>query len=760
LADKVIIKIDGDTSGFKDSMGKVGSIATTGLSKFNSFSNGLAKGLTKVMSAAATGLGGLAGASVKAYADYEQLIGGVETLFKTSANEVEGYANIAYKTAGLSANQYMETVTSFSASLLQSLGGDTKKAAGQADQAIIDMADNANKMGSSMESIQNAYQGFAKQNYTMLDNLKLGYGGTKSEMERLLADAEKISGIKYDISSFSDITQAIHVMQVEMEIAGTTAKEAAETISGSASAMGAAWSNVLTGMADDNQDFDLLLDNLIESVYTFAGNILPRVETALSGIGKLIVGLAPVIMNALPSLISTVLPSLIGSAKELITIFITEILNNKDVLMDGVRTTFTSLVDGIREIIPMLQELAATLIPLVVEMVIAGQGLIWELGLSILTGLITGIAENLPMLMEVAQQALDSLVASIQANLPLLIQGALDIVMALVNFLTENLPTLIPVAVQAILTIVQGLLDNLPMLVEVALELIVALVKGLVSALPQIIAMVPKIIVAIVDTLLANLGNILSSAVKIIMALIMGLIGAIPQLIAAIPEIILGIITGIINNLDKIIMAGPQIIVALITGLIEGIPNLIAAIPQLISAIIDTITETNWGEVGINIIKGILNGFLNLGSIIWNAVCNVGNQIMGGIKSFFGIASPAKKMKPFGKFIGQGTVAGFEDSTDDFVDAIGEQEKAVENRYKKFDVADMAINAFNADTGVLSQLNDGVGKAHITQTSQAQSVNVSSPPVNVTIESVTKLDGREIARGISKPMGVQLEWEA
>lgn len=759
MADKVVVKIDGDNSGFKNAFGKVGSIATAGLSKFNSFSTGIAKGIGGAVSAAAAGIGGLTAKSVQSYADYEQLIGGVETLFKTSAREVENYANAAYKTAGLSANQYMETVTGFSASLLQSLGGDTKKAAGYADQAVIDMSDNANKMGSSMESIQVAYQGFAKQNYTMLDNLKLGYGGTKEEMQRLLEDAEKISGIKYDISSFADVTQAIHVMQTELGITGTTALEASTTIQGSAGAMAAAWNNVLTGMADDNQDFGALLDTLIDSVATFAENIIPRIQIALSGIGDLIVGLAPVIMEALPALISTLLPSLISSAQELITIFITEILNNKEVLIEGVRTTFTALVDGVREIMPMLQELAATIIPLIVEMIISGQGLIWELGITILTGLITGIAENLPMLMETAQQTLNALIASIQENLPILVQAAIDIVLALVNFLTENLPTLIPVAVNAVLTIIQGLLDNLPMLVEAAINLIVAIVQGMVSALPQIIAMVPQIIIAIVNTLIANIGNIISAAIEIIMALITGLIGAIPQLIAAIPQIILGIVTGLISNLDKIIMAAPQIIVALITGLINGIPNLIAAIPQLISAIVDTFMKTNWLEVGINIIKGILSGFLNLGSLIWDAVCNVGNQIIGGIKSFFGIASPAKKMKPLGKFIGQGAAVGLESSTGDFVDVIDDQEKAVENRYKKFDVAGMAINAFGAESDALPLLNSGVGSMHTTSVMQAQNVQVSSAPVNVTVESVVELDGREIARGISEPMGVQLAWE-
>lgn len=243
--------------------------------------------------------------ALDSYADYEQLVGGVETLFKDSSGIVENYANNAYKTAGLSANDYMETVTSFSASLLQSLDGDTAKVAEVSNMAVTDMADNANKMGTDMSSIQNAYQGFAKQNYTMLDNLKLGYGGTKSEMERLLSDAQKISGVKYDISNLNDVYQAIHVVQGELGITGTTAKEASTTIQGSVSAMKSAWQNMLTGIADDNADFDGLINNLVDSIVTAGENILPRVETIIDGVIELVMSTTEIIIDDLPQIIET-----------------------------------------------------------------------------------------------------------------------------------------------------------------------------------------------------------------------------------------------------------------------------------------------------------------------------------------------------------------------------------------------------------------------------------------------------------------------
>ena len=275
---------------------------------------------------AAAGITAIVKSAVQNYAEYEQLIGGVETMFKKNADIVQKYASEAYKTAGISANQYMTQVTSFSASLLQSLGGDTKKAADYANTAVLDMSDNANKFGTDIQSIQDAYQGFAKQNYTMLDNLKLGYGGTKSEMERLIADANKVkkaNGEMADLSidSFADVVEAIHTMQEEMGITGTTAKEASETISGSLMMTKAAWSNLLTGIADDNADFQQLIDNFVESASIAFENILPRITTALQGVAKLIDAIFPVIMKKIPEIINSVLPSLASAAVNIVTSF-------------------------------------------------------------------------------------------------------------------------------------------------------------------------------------------------------------------------------------------------------------------------------------------------------------------------------------------------------------------------------------------------------------------------------------------------------
>ncbi len=351
--------------------------------KLSKLSSGLGKGLataakigTAAVGAAAAGITALTKSAVENYAEYEQLVGGVETLFKNSADKVQEYAANAYKTAGLSANEYMSTVTSFSASLLQSLGGDTEAAANFADMAISDMSDNANKMGTSMEMIQNAYQGFAKQNYTMLDNLKLGYGGTKTEMERLLRDAEKMGGLvegAFDIDSFADVVEAINIVQTEMGITGTTALEAGRTISGSVGAMKSAWTNLVTGFADKNADIEGLINNLVTTIVGdgtennlgVIGNVLPAVETALFGIVKLIEGGAPKIIEILPGLVERIIPSLISSASALvgavlnvlpglIDMLVDALIDNAPMLIVAAIELFSALAIGLVEAIPKI----------------------------------------------------------------------------------------------------------------------------------------------------------------------------------------------------------------------------------------------------------------------------------------------------------------------------------------------------------------------------------------------------------------------
>jgi phage-related protein len=328
------------------------------------FGGALKSGLAVAAKAAAAATAAAAGAvialtksAVENYGEYEQLVGGVETLFKDSAGTVEEYANNAYKTAGLSANEYMETVTSFSASLLQSMGNDTQAAAEKADRAITDMSDNANKMGTDMQSIQNAYQGFAKQNYTMLDNLKLGYGGTKEEMQRLIDDANALNAAQgnytnYTIESYADIVDAIHTVQTEMGITGTTALEASTTIEGSVSAMKAAWGNFVTGLGNDNANISELSAQLIESVGTVAENVLPVVETVLKNIAQAVQEDGPAMIEKFVSYAIEKLPEVISLGLQMVVSLVKGIAQNIPQIVTSVLNMVATIVKTVWEAMP------------------------------------------------------------------------------------------------------------------------------------------------------------------------------------------------------------------------------------------------------------------------------------------------------------------------------------------------------------------------------------------------------------------------
>ena len=378
IAGQIEYKVTVDTSGLKSGLNEAknqasnfsSTLATVGKSGGKLFAGAMIAGVTT----ATTAIIGVTQKAVKNFADYEQLVGGVETLFKDSSDTVMGYAEQAYRTAGLSANQYMEQATAFSASLLQSLGGNTEEAAKVTDMAITDMADNANKMGTSIENIQNAYQGFAKQNYTMLDNLKLGYGGTKTEMERLLADAEKISGVKYDINNLDDVFQAIHVIQGELGITGTTAEEAENTISGSLGMMKSSWENLTVAIAKGD-NLDEPIKQFMDSAGTLIQNLLPVVKTALIGVVQMIGQIAPDIIAILPELISELLPAIIEASVALMQAIVDNLPALIQVFIDNIPLIVDGLVQIVTALIPLLPQililLAQALITTIVSLLVS-----------------------------------------------------------------------------------------------------------------------------------------------------------------------------------------------------------------------------------------------------------------------------------------------------------------------------------------------------------------------------------------------------
>ena len=386
-----------DTSGAEKALAKVskaGQKVGGALSKGFKLAGQAALQMGKVIStgvaAGTAAMGKLVSSAMSAYASYEQLEGGVKKLFGDDAqNLVMEYARNAYRTAGLSANEYMDTVTSFSASLISSLGKDTVAAAAYADLAITDMADNANTFGTNMEDIQNAYKGFSKQNYTMLDNLKLGYGGTQKEMERLLTDASKLSGVKYNISNFSDIIAAIHVIQESQNIAGTTAKEASTTISGSIGSVKAAWANLLSGLADGNQDIDQLVGNLSDSVMTAVDNIVPRLQTMAPRLVQAVQTLVSTLGPQLPGIINSILPGMVEAATTLIT-------GLADVLPDLLGSIIDVLPNVVKQIGGALKKLFPSLLKTFKSLI--GKIDFKGLGTAIGSGL-RSIVTNLPEIM-------------------------------------------------------------------------------------------------------------------------------------------------------------------------------------------------------------------------------------------------------------------------------------------------------------------------------------------------------------------------
>lgn len=578
--------------------------------------------------AAATAIGTITKFVIQHYAEYEQLAGGVETLFGAQGMSLKEYAEkvgqtveqargkynqliqaqtevmnnakVAYKTAGMSANDYMNTITSFAAALKQSTANETE-AAKVANQTVIDMADNANKMGTNMEDIQNAYQGFSKQNYTMLDNLKLGYGGTKSEMERLLQNAEKLTGVHYDINNLSDVYNAIHEIQKNLGITGTTAKEAATTIDGAMKMTKASWDNLLTGLADPKQAVGPLISEFTTSLGTLAKNVTPKIKEVFDALPNALIQITPQLMN----MIIDLAPSLILAAINLVA----------------------GLIGALPGIIsPIFSQLSSLI----------GSGMIDKIGQSI----------------------------------------------------SSNMPTLISKGLDMLLQFSQAILTNLPVLVGMGMKLIFYLVQGLMSALPTLISKVPTIIANLADAFSNSAQTIFAWGVKIIAEIIKGLVMSIPSLIANIPKIIYAIFAvwnainwwnlgkGLINGIKNGITSMGGSLTSTAKNLFESLKNNVSNIFNNIKKVIESpifgaktkvlaiIGELQNGvRVGFNFIKShassVWNGIKNAIMSPMSTAANFVRAIINKIKGFFNfriswphIPLPHFNIKPNGWNVG------------------------------------------------------------------------------------------------------------
>ena len=638
-------EIDETTDKAEDAAGKVKDLGDEGdrtegklgkaFSKMGSAAVAVGKTIATGLAVASTAVVAVGKAAISSYADYEQLVGGVETLFDESSATVIANAQNAYKTAGMSANEYMETVTSFSASLLQSLGGDTKAAADKADMAITDMSDNANKMGTSIEMIQNAYNGFAKQNYTMLDNLKLGYGGTNEEMQRLLDDASKLSGIEYDISSYSDIVDAIHIVQNEMGITGTTAKEASSTISGSLASAKASWQNLLTGIADGNQDVGGLITQFFDSIVTVADNIVPRIAQVMGTLPQLITDLVPKLLTKVSELIDILLPvvvdgavSLLNAIVQVLPQLVTSILNALPALISGIEQVFYAIVDALPQLMTVICEALPVLIPQLVDALV-----------NMIVYLATHIAEIIQPLIDNLPEIIIAIVNALMDNLPALIEGAVQLVIGIVQAIPQIIMALIEALPTVIQSILEGLWNALPLLLEGIISIVGEIgtaiwdiLSGFFTALGEWFGGLWESIKTIFAPVVEWFGNLFSTIWNSIVS-VFSTVGSwvYDNIVAPVANFFKGLWEGIVSAFHTVIDPWIEIIKRAATlvynTIIVPIKNFFTDVWNSIVGIFSKVS----GWFTDNIATPIKNIFSN----IWNAMKNGASNAWEGIKSVF-----------------------------------------------------------------------------------------------------------------------------
>lgn len=677
---RIKLSLDGDKQ-VADGLAGVGDGASDADSKLGSLVSGGLRGAGVALAglaAAGVAAGGvLAGAVISSYAEFEQNLGGIETMFKDSSDTMVAYADEAYVTAGLSANEYMSQVTGFSASLLQGLGGDTAAAAEVANTAMVDMSDNANKFGSNIADIQNAYQGFAKQNYTMLDNLKLGYGGTASEMARLIND----SGVMGDAFTataenmnevpFDKIIEGVHTIQEEMGIAGTTATEASETISGSIGMLKGSFDNLLTGLGSADAD-----------VATLAGNVITSLETVIANVG-------PVIEN-LGSNMSTLGPKM-GE---------------------------------------MLQGLVGVIADALPGMLTAG--------VEMIGGLIQGITTALPMLIEAMVPAIIGLVEMITTQLPLLIDAGMKALIALGQGLVAALPEMIPMIVEMVTGIANTIIENLPLLLEVALELIMALATGLLEAIPVLIEALPEIITSLVQFFIDAVPQIIEAGIELLMGLIGALPEIIAALIEAIPKIIDGLLKALNSNQDEMVQAGIVLIMGLVRDIGPIARDIAGKIPEIINGILKAIGDAGSSMVkaGGDLLRGLWDGVSGAAGWLWDKISGWAGGLMDNVKDFFGIKSPSRRMRDE---VGEQLVAGVGDGVEEneqlALDPIDDLNSKMLKHSKNLTGLSLGISSnITADAGSVPNLSVPQARVASTALTAAPVVVVDASAISTAFE--------------------------
>lgn len=684
-----------DSSAYEHGLEEANNNAKTFGKKIGDALSTIGRVSTVAIGAAATGVTAITKSAVDSYADYEQLVGGIETLFGDAAASVIADADAAFKTAGVSVNEYMETSIQSAAALINSLGGNQKKAAKLMNMSITDMADNVNKMGTSMEAVQNAYKGFSRGNFTMLDNLALGFSGTKEGMEELLATANKISGVKYNIKSYSDIVEAIHVVQTEMGITGTTAKEAEKTISGSAKAMKSAWKNLVTGLANNDADMDGLVGSLVSSIETMIGNIAPAIERVLSSIGPAIQKATPKLVEMLSGLLTSTLPVIVGVAGELVKSLAQAFVDNAGAIAEAASTLLITLGEGIIENLPLLLETAMNVVMMLGKSLIENLPMLTESIVQIIQEIAMTLSDpdTLASLMLTVITLFQTISTAIIDNIPTLLNTVMIVIMNMVTYVQENLPFFMTLALQIIKTLADGLIQALPDLLDKLPTIIdsisntmlgmlpkiadtwIRLLTSLVQALPQIINTIvsktPTIIDSIADSIIALTPQIVDSGIL----LLTSLVEALPQIIDGIIEAVPKIIDSLVDAFNRVLPVIADAGVKLFTSLINNMPKILRELARGLLMILKSIYEgigkaiPTMMEVGGNLIQGLWQGISNVGEWLREKISGFFGGVVQSIKNFFGIKSPSRVFAGIGEMLDRGLAKGIGDYADMAVDA-------------------------------------------------------------------------------------------
>lgn len=602
--EKSLDKMESDA---KEKGSSIGSALSGGLGKAARVAGTAVKAVGTGITVAAAAVGKLASSAVSAYGSYQQLEGGIQTLFGKDAQKMMDSASKAFKTAGVSANQYMEMAIQSSASMISSLEGDTERAADLMDQSIIDMSDNVNKMGTTMEAVQNAYRGFSRGNFTMLDNLALGYAGTKEGMKQLLADAEKIAkkngqNVKYSIESYADMVEAIHMVQTEMGITGTTSKEAADTITGSAGSAKAAWEDLKVAIASGNDSkLTKSLDNLIASVTTMAENIIPIFERALKGIGSLIEKVAPLIAERLPSLVEEILPGLLSAA--------------------------TSLFVGLVKALPTIVQVLIKEIPVIAKQIGAA------------------IQKTFPIILNMIKEGIPKILNYIKENFPKMLEAGANFIKSFAEGMGKGNDSLIDAVMDALMAIWDAISSNYDKLIDAGMKILEKLIDGIINNLPKIAEATFMMIERLGTTIIEKLPEILEKGKEILLKLVKGITDNLPKIVEAAVTIIKNLAQTLIDNLPEILQAGVDLVIELATGIFQELPNLITRIPEIITELIGSLLSFENIEkllgAGFDIIGKIFEGIFSLDFVekAFEIIASLGKAILGAIGGLFEVGA-------------------------------------------------------------------------------------------------------------------------